>query len=49
MANFAMQNDKGPKAKKFAVLYDVKNDYSVGLAGIFRGCGEEEWRGNRRR
>jgi branched-chain amino acid transport system substrate-binding protein len=35
MANFAMTNDKGPHAKRFAVLYDVKNDYSVGLREFF--------------
>jgi branched-chain amino acid transport system substrate-binding protein len=35
MANFAMKDDKGPKAKKFAILYDVKNDYSVGLRQFF--------------
>jgi branched-chain amino acid transport system substrate-binding protein len=32
MANFAM---KDLKLKKFAVLYDVKNDYSVGLREFF--------------
>jgi branched-chain amino acid transport system substrate-binding protein len=35
MANFAMTADNGPKAKKFAILYDVKNDYSVGLRKFF--------------
>ena len=35
MANFAMKSDKGPKAKRFAVLYDVKNDYSLGLREFF--------------
>ncbi|MGA2442393.1 MAG: ABC transporter substrate-binding protein, partial [Tepidisphaeraceae bacterium] len=35
MANFAMKDDKGPKATRFAVLYDVKNDYSVGLRQFF--------------
>jgi branched-chain amino acid transport system substrate-binding protein len=35
MANFAMKDDKGPKAKRFAILYDVKNDYSVGLHDFF--------------
>ena len=35
MANFAMKDDKGPKATKFAILYDVKNDYSVGLREFF--------------
>ena len=35
MANFAMKSDKGPKAAKFAILYDVKNDYSVGLRKFF--------------
>jgi branched-chain amino acid transport system substrate-binding protein len=35
MANFAMKNDLGPKARKFAILYDVKNDYSVGLRQFF--------------
>jgi branched-chain amino acid transport system substrate-binding protein len=35
MANFAMKDDKGPKATKFAILYDVKNDYSVGLRKFF--------------
>lgn len=35
MANFAMKSDVGPKARKFAILYDVKNDYSVGLRQFF--------------
>jgi branched-chain amino acid transport system substrate-binding protein len=35
MANFAMDSSSGPKAKKFAILYDVKNDYSVGLRKFF--------------
>ena len=35
MANFAMKDDKGPRATKFAILYDVKNDYSVGLRQFF--------------
>ncbi len=35
MANFAMKDAKGPHAKRFAVLYDVKNDYSVGLREFF--------------
>jgi branched-chain amino acid transport system substrate-binding protein len=35
MANFAMKDEKGPKATKFAILYDVKNDYSVGLREFF--------------
>jgi branched-chain amino acid transport system substrate-binding protein len=35
MANFAMNAPDGPKAKKFAILYDVKNDYSVGLRQFF--------------
>jgi branched-chain amino acid transport system substrate-binding protein len=35
MANFAMKDPKGPKARKFAILYDVKNDYSVGLHDFF--------------
>lgn len=35
MADFAMNSDKGPKAKKFAVFYDVKNDYSLGLREFF--------------
>jgi branched-chain amino acid transport system substrate-binding protein len=35
MADFAMRSDKGPKATKFAVLYDVKNDYSLGLRQYF--------------
>jgi branched-chain amino acid transport system substrate-binding protein len=35
MANFAMKDDRGPKAAKFAILYDVKNDYSVGLREFF--------------
>jgi branched-chain amino acid transport system substrate-binding protein len=35
MANFAMKNDAGPKAKHLAMLYDVKNDYSVGLREFF--------------
>jgi branched-chain amino acid transport system substrate-binding protein len=35
MANFAMKDAKGPKATKFAILYDVKNDYSVGLRQFF--------------
>ncbi len=34
-ANFAMLSDKGPKAKRFAVLYDVRNDYSTGLREFF--------------
>jgi branched-chain amino acid transport system substrate-binding protein len=38
MANFAMKSDKGPKAKRLAVLYDVKNDYSVGLREFFIGA-----------
>ncbi|HYE21534.1 MAG TPA: ABC transporter substrate-binding protein [Tepidisphaeraceae bacterium] len=35
MANFVMKSDKGPKAKRLAVLYDVRNDYSTGLRGFF--------------
>lgn len=35
MANFAMASEKGPKAKKFAILYDVRNDYSTGLREFF--------------
>lgn len=35
MANFAMKSEKGPKAKRFAILYDVKNDYSLGLREFF--------------
>jgi branched-chain amino acid transport system substrate-binding protein len=35
MANFAMKDPNGPKAKRFAILYDVKNDYSVGLRQFF--------------
>lgn len=35
MADFAMTSDKGPKAKRFAVFYDVKNDYSLGLREFF--------------
>jgi branched-chain amino acid transport system substrate-binding protein len=35
MANFAMTNPAGPKAKRFAILYDVKNDYSLGLRQFF--------------
>ena len=35
MANFAMKDPAGPKAKKFAILYDVKNDYSLGLREFF--------------
>lgn len=35
MANFAMSDAAGPKAKKFAILYDVKNDYSLGLREFF--------------
>lgn len=31
IATFAMNDDRGPRAKKFGMLYDVKNDYSVGL------------------
>jgi branched-chain amino acid transport system substrate-binding protein len=38
MANFAMKDDRGPKATKFAVLYDVKNDYSVGLREFFEAA-----------
>ncbi len=35
MANFAMKHERGPKATRFAVLYDVKNDYSTGLREFF--------------
>jgi branched-chain amino acid transport system substrate-binding protein len=35
MANYAMTASEGPKSKKFAILYDVKNDYSVGLREFF--------------
>ncbi len=35
MANFAMNDPKGPKARRMAILYDVKNDYSVGLRQFF--------------
>jgi branched-chain amino acid transport system substrate-binding protein len=35
MANFAMKDEKGPKARSFAILYDVKNDYSLGLREFF--------------
>jgi branched-chain amino acid transport system substrate-binding protein len=35
MANFAMKDPNGPKAGRFAILYDVKNDYSVGLRQFF--------------
>lgn len=35
MADFAMKSEKGPKAKRIAVLYDVKNDYSLGLRQFF--------------
>ncbi|MFN4243244.1 MAG: ABC transporter substrate-binding protein [Tepidisphaerales bacterium] len=35
MADFAMKSDKGPKARRFAILYDVKNDYSLGLREFF--------------
>lgn len=35
MADFAMKSEKGPKARRFAVLYDVKNDYSLGLREFF--------------
>lgn len=35
MADFAMKSEKGPKAKKIAVFYDVKNDYSIGLREVF--------------
>jgi len=35
MANFAMKDPQGPQATKFAILYDVKNDYSVGLRKFF--------------
>jgi branched-chain amino acid transport system substrate-binding protein len=35
MANFAMSHPAGPKAKRFAILYDVKNDYSIGLREFF--------------
>jgi branched-chain amino acid transport system substrate-binding protein len=35
MANFAMKDDKGPKATKFAIFYDAKNDYSKGLREFF--------------
>ncbi len=35
MANFAMKAPQGPQAKRFAILYDVKNDYSVGLRKFF--------------
>lgn len=38
MANFAMKDDKGPKATRIAVLYDVKNDYSVGLRDFFNAA-----------
>jgi len=35
MATFAMTHEKGPKAKRLAILYDVKNDYSTGLRQFF--------------
>jgi branched-chain amino acid transport system substrate-binding protein len=35
MANFAMKDPRGPQATRFAILYDVKNDYSVGLRQFF--------------
>jgi branched-chain amino acid transport system substrate-binding protein len=35
MANFAMKDEKGPKAKRFAIFYDNKNDYSRGLREFF--------------
>lgn len=36
MADFTMKSEKGPKAKRIAVFYDVKNDYSVGLRDFFK-------------
>ncbi|HSI32074.1 MAG: ABC transporter substrate-binding protein [Phycisphaerae bacterium] len=35
MADFLMKSDKGPKVKRVAVLYDVRNDYSTGLREFF--------------
>lgn len=35
MADFAMRSEKGPKAKRFATFYDIKNDYSIGLREVF--------------
>jgi len=35
MADFAMKSDKGPKAKRLAVLFDARQDYSTGLRDSF--------------
>ncbi len=35
MADFAMKSVNGPHARKLAVFYDVKNDYSLGLREVF--------------
>jgi branched-chain amino acid transport system substrate-binding protein len=35
MADFAMKSEQGPKVRKLAIFYDVKNDYSLGLRQFF--------------
>jgi branched-chain amino acid transport system substrate-binding protein len=35
IANFAMKHEGGPKATRLAILYDIKNDYSIGLREFF--------------
>jgi branched-chain amino acid transport system substrate-binding protein len=42
MADFAMTSDKGPHAKRIAVFYDVKNDYSLGLREFFVARAKEK-------